>query len=227
MKFLSELPTDVLVWGGLFILAIYFNYFYRFRPGNGSMVSKRFGETTVSRQLVPRIDPLMKSGRRLVVLSWNGSYEGTVSGDNWLSAMKSWLRAGVNIDYLIVSGEADECVQLLALYREFPNHLNVYIWDKTHNHSNEAAVARYKYEFSHPVIVEESNGNAVALWYENYHPHGSHIALDVEYVSPRDIEHEQDRVAQISAEIIELKSSSLLINSENIRLIDCSEQVAA
>lgn len=172
-----------------FASALYFYLLYSRRPGNGSEVSKHFLETTPARQLVPRLNPLISVGDHLVVTSASGSYfEYDPGGSYWTAALEQWLLSGLKLTYLVVGGRGDTCNRLATFALEHPDEVEIRFYDGFSDNDEIARETAKQFFITHPVALFDSTGATKAFWLERFHFPESSMAMDVSYVSPRDIE---------------------------------------
>lgn len=176
-----------IVW---VIVGVYFYHFYRRRPGDGSTKTKRFFEATVARQLVPRFEPLVRTGDLVTIVGGDGTYHASFGGPLWVDALRSWLKRGAAIDYLIVDGDPSSSLPLVQLSLEFSDRFRLRFADvaaiaaTSRDLINDFDALRY----THPVLLQNEAGVIKAVWFEGYHEAGSHIARNVQYIAATDIE---------------------------------------
>lgn len=191
MSQITLLLIGFIVSTSTLLLLVYLYVFYGRRPGNGSLVSKHFFEATISRQLVPRLSPLIESGDKLVVVGGDGMYHATIGGPTWLNGLKSWLEKGLKIDYLIVDGSPELSLPLLSLAMEFPDTFVLQFADIVPSMDRKIIADIEAMQYSHPVSLTDSYGQLKAIWFENYHSPESHIARNVDYFAQQDIGKQQ------------------------------------
>jgi len=193
-------------------------YFYFF-PSNGgkdlSQKSTDFFETTPARQLVPRIQSLMKPGHKLIVTSSSGRYpESLAGGSLWIEKIHEWLESGVAIEYLVTSGKPKHCAAISELGLKFPSLMEISYLTKAEDISELMLEIIDDYQDTHPTFLVDSDRSPVALWLERFHAPESGMALEVSYISPKDISESElaDRHWKRLSEL--LKVSETLSQSE-------------
>ena len=184
---MSILGFPVMFWVLLLLLILtaYFNFFHSPLVKAGS--SRRLPEATISRHLAPRLLQVASSSNILTIFSWDGQYHRTVGGSVWLETIEAMLMKDITIRYLMLNGFPEDCKSLVRLYEKYPNFLKLYYWKQLPNAQTNLSDIRKKYEVFHPTYLTTKEEGALLLWLEHYHPHGSHIANNVEYVGTDDI----------------------------------------
>ncbi|MBV1865790.1 MAG: hypothetical protein KUG74_15325 [Rhodobacteraceae bacterium] len=177
-----------------FVGFITFGYAYIVgrQPANNFNKSARLSEATVARQLVPRFDELIELGDILTIPGCDGTYYKSAGGAMWLAALQDWLDRGCTIQYLLVDTDPADLGGILNLVQHFPEtfvlKLPAHILGEDDPDFLTNLGVFNEFRSFHPVILFDSEKKPKALWLEHFHEEHSHIAREVDYVAPQDIE---------------------------------------
>jgi hypothetical protein len=148
--------------------------------------SERLFEAGVSRHLVPRLNPYIVSGSHLYIIGGDGAYAFKSRGGYWVRHLENWINRGCTIHYLLCCPDPRSCNVYEHLVAKYPNRFCLHALDQNLEWSAEVGGLTEKYATFHPTLLEVGNGGGRAMWIENYHPHDSEYAFDIEFVSPED-----------------------------------------
>lgn len=133
-----------------------------------------------SRDLVPLLTPHLQPGAELWIVGADDSYFNGKNGDYWISSIKSWIKMGCAVNYLIVEGKSKYEKSRLVELGECENDFRLF-YPRQGDLESDFSKLKDKYMVFHPTILLNQDGSA-AIWIEHYHPKQSILAHDVEFV---------------------------------------------
>lgn len=138
--------------------------------------------------LMPLISGLAKSGipldgSELRIFGSDGRYVVNSKSKKWRREMNAWARQGLTIRYLLLDADEEVSRRMTELKEEMGGRFDALTLDE----GAIPDVAR-ELETCHPTLFLGGDGRNAA-WIEGFHPRNSIHAYDVEYISPRAMQH--------------------------------------
>jgi hypothetical protein len=157
-------------------------------------VSGSYAEANVATQLVPLLEPHVTFGTELTIVGNRGDYSALVAAqtsaqdvnnEKWIHALRSWLDAKAEINYLLVAANDDGRAILEPLRHQYSNF---HLWQVTPEDFDNDVDKAYVKELTtfHPILLENKKKKIRAMWIENDHQPGSITAKNCEFIAPKD-----------------------------------------
>jgi hypothetical protein len=126
------------------------------------------------------------TGSHLFIIGGDGAYAFKSKGAFWLRHLENWINRGCTIHYLLCCPDPRSIKVYQNLVAKYPKRFLLHELDQNIEWPTEVRSLTKKYATFHPTLLEVGSGGGRAMWIENYHPHDSEYAFDIEFVSPED-----------------------------------------
>jgi hypothetical protein len=144
--------------------------------------SRALSCATSSRDLVPLLTPYIQKGATVWVVGADLSYFDGINSSFWRSALRRWMDDGCSIKYLLVDQDGADSEALFQSFK-LPKKLEL-VHPRSLGSDSRLDDLIHKYKTFHPTLLQNPDGSR-AMWIEHFHPRGSAIAHDVEFVANR------------------------------------------
>ncbi|WP_146345625.1 hypothetical protein [Falsiphaeobacter marinintestinus] len=114
----------------------------------------------------------------------NGHYSHSDNGPMLVEGIRSWLKSGASVRYLIIDSRPSKENNLQSLVTEFPENFKIDYIDPATLPSEKLALVENVAD-RHPTLL--SSDGYFALWLEGKHPRGSKYAYNVDFYSPESL----------------------------------------
>ena len=141
----------------------------------------------IANDLVPIILGLENlQGSRVCVVGNDGRYIVKQNGNTWKKGIKDWVKAGIEVNYVLLHPDQDVKKELQYLLSDvnndgYPGQLRVYILSE--DRSQEVNSVATKMETFHPTLFTAVDGRK-AMWLEGIHEPNTVYAYNIRYFSP-------------------------------------------